>query len=852
MDQNIEESLSLETAMGVDFDHSEDVVIQADIGLQESTSQEIPMDYENTDEQSMLMDTETEEIIVSDFMGDSLTLPEYTLSNEHSSDMATLDPTNTSLSSPSDTIVDLQYNQQATLTAIKSEAKPRVVTVKTVTSLPSTVKKSESGVLKTVPRQVAIAPKPPGNDPFASKQKDLHKMKGHVAIAPKPIVTSKPVTLGTNKSAVGGTLKKVSIAGVTQATSKGNTVLAQIGKQLIMVPSGGQKIKLVSSSGFGNVQYVTGDSGQAQLISTKDGQKPMLQKLITVQGQQDNQPVVITKLMPKTMDKLPQGRYVTVQQKTAPSQLTQQLGSKVLVKSPLKGAPAGNKKHEIIAIHAPPPLALTMPGSSGVPENKVLIPANPKKVVVKPVTSQNVAQMTKKANVSDGLAHTQLQPINIPGKGVQYIRLITKPGSNTAKPIAVKHQTAAAPKTFVLTDNKGNLIHMTSDKMTGQQPSLIIANNASPQVATMPQQKLVRIAPVPPKTSQATTQPRQAQSLLAPMTVEVPQAKQEVTVEDEEIAEYEVEIESKESLQRMIEAATVDIENNVTMSTEQDSSGDAKGERSEHSEDLEQDLIVIPSFDHAEYTQNKAQQDESLGDLLTVNVECERDSPPSYSPPPQLPDDLILRPRKACNCTKSQCLKLYCDCFANGEFCNRCNCNNCHNNLENEELRQKAIRSCLDRNPHAFRPKIGKTKSLGPDIVRRHNKGCNCKRSGCLKNYCECYEAKIACSSTCKCVGCRNVEDSLEGRFTPRRIAPKPQPPALRQALDKQPCTFMTEEVIDAVCQCLIAVAAPPAPPASPTPPGDPVLDVIDEFARCLRDVIAAAQHAPVAPEGAA
>lgn len=27
--------------------------------------------------------------------------------------------------------------------------------------------------------------------------------------------------------------------------------------------------------------------------------------------------------------------------------------------------------------------------------------------------------------------------------------------------------------------------------------------------------------------------------------------------------------------------------------------------------------------------------------------------------------------------------------------------------------------------------------------VRRHTKGCNCKRSGCLKNYCECYEVVL-------------------------------------------------------------------------------------------------------------
>lgn len=59
--------------------------------------------------------------------------------------------------------------------------------------------------------------------------------------------------------------------------------------------------------------------------------------------------------------------------------------------------------------------------------------------------------------------------------------------------------------------------------------------------------------------------------------------------------------------------------------------------------------------------------------------------------------------RKHCNCTKSQCLKLYCDCFANGEFCKDCNCKDCFNNIEYEEERQKAIRICLERNPHAFK-----------------------------------------------------------------------------------------------------------------------------------------------------
>lgn len=87
---------------------------------------------------------------------------------------------------------------------------------------------------------------------------------------------------------------------------------------------------------------------------------------------------------------------------------------------------------------------------------------------------------------------------------------------------------------------------------------------------------------------------------------------------------------------------------------------------------------------------------------------------------------------------------------------------NCYNNLEHEEERSRAIRNCLERNPNAFRPKIGKGKDSSESTVRKHTKGCNCKRSGCLKNYCECYEAKIACSSNCKCVGCRNIEDSME------------------------------------------------------------------------------------------
>jgi len=35
---------------------------------------------------------------------------------------------------------------------------------------------------------------------------------------------------------------------------------------------------------------------------------------------------------------------------------------------------------------------------------------------------------------------------------------------------------------------------------------------------------------------------------------------------------------------------------------------------------------------------------------------------------------------RICNCKKTKCLKLYCDCFAAGEFCGvECNCTECSN-----------------------------------------------------------------------------------------------------------------------------------------------------------------------------
>lgn len=65
-----------------------------------------------------------------------------------------------------------------------------------------------------------------------------------------------------------------------------------------------------------------------------------------------------------------------------------------------------------------------------------------------------------------------------------------------------------------------------------------------------------------------------------------------------------------------------------------------------------------------------------------------------------------VQEHRACNCRNSKCLKLYCECFASGRYCNLCNCSNCMNNKEHEAARSKAIETILERNPNAFRPKI--------------------------------------------------------------------------------------------------------------------------------------------------
>lgn len=110
----------------------------------------------------------------------------------------------------------------------------------------------------------------------------------------------------------------------------------------------------------------------------------------------------------------------------------------------------------------------------------------------------------------------------------------------------------------------------------------------------------------------------------------------------------------------------------------------------------------------------------------------------------------------ACRCKKTNCLKLYCECFLKGGICGlHCKCVDCMNTPAHQQIREMLLEDHYNKGTIAFNP-LKPPAELPLEQPPKRERSCTCGKTGCNKKYCECFRNNSKCSPACKCRGCKN------------------------------------------------------------------------------------------------
>ena len=112
--------------------------------------------------------------------------------------------------------------------------------------------------------------------------------------------------------------------------------------------------------------------------------------------------------------------------------------------------------------------------------------------------------------------------------------------------------------------------------------------------------------------------------------------------------------------------------------------------------------------------------------------------------------------KPCCSCTKTKCIKKYCECFANNKLCIDCHCQNCMNKSKSYNYNYKYTQKSSIN--------ISEPENELDETI------CTCSKSNCCKKYCECYKLGKKCTNKCRCINCMNMNMDKINNITNNNI----------------------------------------------------------------------------------